>query len=257
MIGGGNPSLGPANSVDSFSSFVKKAYMMIIVSILLAIYEWHFIRAYFRYDISKYATVFMLLGFILVTLFHAIPKIRYGYPTNYFFMIVTQELMIMATGSMFAQASFEYLILHTLFSLFIFICLMIIGATLQRNFSVDPFYFLTIIFINFMIVIILIYFHLTLGNSNSIILINFIIMYSLAAVLIYHSMVLHCEESDLHDEDFMLMGLLLFVDYICLFTFGILLLPKLVKKARNYCFCVGDTMNKEPQEMKVLIPEDW
>lgn len=257
MIGGVNHSRGSASSVDSFASFVKKTYMMIIVSILLAIYEWHFIRAYFRYDISKYATLIMFFAFLLVSIFHAIPKIRYGYPTNYFFMIVTQELMIMATGTLFAQASFEYLILHTLFSLFIFICLMIIGATLQRNFRVNPFCFLTIIFINFMIVIILIYFHLTLGSSNSIIIINFITMYSLFAVLIYHSMVLHCEENNLHDEDFMLMGLLLFVDYICLFTFGILLLPKLVKKARNYCFCVGDTMNKEPQEMRVLIPADW
>lgn len=165
-------------------------------------------------------------------------------------MIVTQELMILATGSMFTQASFEYLILHTLFSLFIFICLIIIGVTLQRNFSVNSFSFLTIIFINFMIVIILIYFHLTLGTAISIIIINFITMYSLFAVVIYHAMVLHCEESVLHDENYMLMGLLLFVDYVCLCTFGILFLPKMIKKTRNYCFCIGDDA---PQEMKVLI----
>lgn len=239
MIGEGNYSLHTLE--NPFASFVKKTYMLTIVSILLAIYEWHFIRAYFRYDVSKYATSLMFLAFILVSMFHAIPKIRYGYPTNYFFMIVTQELMILATGAMFTQASFEYLIFHTLFTLFVFICLMIIGATLQRNFSVDPFTFLTIIFINFMIVIILIYCHLTLGTAKSIIIINFITMYSLFAVVIYHAMVLHCEESVLHDENYMLMGLLLFVDYICLFTFGILFTPQMVKKARNYCFCIGDT----------------
>lgn len=232
---------------DSFPSFVKKSYILTIVSIITAIYEWHFFRAYVRYDISKYSILLMMIAFILTGFFHAIPKIRIIYPANYFFMLITQELMILATASMFSQASFKYLILHTLLSLFIFICLMIIGEILQRNFSTDPFCITTVIFMNFMIVIMLIYFHLTLGTANAIIIINFITMYTLFAVITYHSMVLHKEESTLHDEDYMLMGLLLFVDYICLFTFGILFNRELVEKTQHYCFCIEDTMDVNPK----------
>lgn len=242
MIAGGNISPG-YETTDSFSRFVKKSYILTIVSIVTAIYEWHFLRAYVRYDVSKYSALLMMIAFILTGFFHAIPKIRIIYPANYFFMLTTQELMILAAAAMFIQASFNYLIIHTLLSLFIFICLMIIGEVLQRNFKTDPFRFTTIVFINFMTVTLLIYFHLTMGNASAIIIINFITLYTLFAVLIYHSMVLHNEESTLHDEDYMLMGLLLFVDYICLFTIGILFNREMVEKSRNYCFC-GDAMDE-------------
>jgi len=202
---------------------------------LTAIFQWYFVVAYIRIDLSEYSTSIMMVGFLMVTVFHSAPSLRHVYPYNYFFMLITAELLILGAGTLTMKSNLRLLISLTLGTLFVFMCLMIMGAILQRSIEVNPFCVLTTFFFSFMSVSMLIYVHITLETPMALMVSNFIIIYAILGVVIFHSMVVHNGQSRLYHDDYLLLGLLLFVDFICLFVVGLMYISGSFKKSKYTC----------------------
>ncbi|KAL7739217.1 hypothetical protein ACLKA6_015076 [Drosophila palustris] len=206
--------------LENSAIVIKKTYTLTCCFILTAVFQWYFVVAYIHTDLSGYSSLLMMVGFFFVTIFHSAPSLRHVYPYNYFFMFSTAELLILGAGTLSMESSLKLLISLTLSALFVFMCLMVMGASLQRNFEVNPFCAVTTFFFGFMSTSMLIYFHITLGTPLALMVCNFIIIYAIFGVAIYHSMVVHNGQSRLYHDDYFLLGLLLFVDFICLFVVG-------------------------------------
>lgn len=117
-------------------------------------------------------------------------------------------------------------------SLFVFICLMILGAILQKSIKMNPFCAVTTLFFSFMCLSMMIYFHIILNTPIALMVSNFIVVYSIVGVVIYHSMVLHNGQSRLYHDDYFLLGMLFFVDFICLFVVGMIYINGNFKKTQ-------------------------
>lgn len=74
---------------------IKKTYTLTCIFILTSIFQWYFVVAYIRTDLSGYSATLMLTAFVLVTIFHSVPSLRRVYPYNYIFMLITSELLIL------------------------------------------------------------------------------------------------------------------------------------------------------------------
>ncbi|KRG00209.1 uncharacterized protein Dwil_GK26966 [Drosophila willistoni] len=171
---------------------------------------------------SRWSTVLIMSAFLLVTVFHSLSPLRYVYPYNYILMLIITELMILGTGAMCSIQSLELMVAVIAIIFFIWICLVAFGAVVHQYVQLNPLCFLTIIFLSFMATVMLIYMQLVLDTQTVLHLCRILVCYSIVAVIIYHSAILHSSEASLFQEDYILSGLLLFVDYICLFILGIM-----------------------------------
>ncbi|XP_034472216.1 uncharacterized protein LOC117779967 [Drosophila innubila] len=225
------------NDLDLATSaiVIKKTYTLTCIFILTAVFQWYFVVAYIRVDLSGYSTSFMMMGFLFVTIFHSVPSLRHVYPYNYVFMLITAELLILGAGTLSMKSSLRLLISLTLSTLFVFMCLIIMGAILQKSIEVNPFCAVTTFFFSFMSISMMIYFHITLETPMVLMVSNFIVVYAILGVVIFHSMVVHNGQSRLYHDDYFLMGLLLFVDFICIFVVGMIYVIGNFKKPQYLC----------------------
>ncbi|XP_034474880.1 uncharacterized protein LOC117782062 [Drosophila innubila] len=169
-------------------NITKNTYILTGCFIMIAIVQWYAVQSYFHNDFIRWSTPMMMIAFLMVTIFHTWPSLRHGFPFNLIFVIATLEMMILGAGLMCANLEREVLLSVIAASAFYLLLMILIGIILQENMDANPFCFLTSFFLCMMI-----------------------------TMIIYHSMVVKSGQLHLFEDDFILMGLLFCVDFICLF----------------------------------------
>lgn len=220
------------------TSIVKKTIVLASVLIFAAGFQWCIMQAFFDEHLIHWRTPMMILSLMLTSIFLAVPKLHTLSFVSVVYMIVTVELLIFGVGLLAVTLGFITLSFIIVCSSFYFYVLIIASAHLETtHHDPNPFCFLTIFYLNFTLMVMIVYMELHDDPKLMLSLGLLIILYTITAMLIYHSMVVRSAMTIDNKDDYFHMGILYFVDYVCIFLLNAMLFQIDDHKSVNLQFC--------------------
>lgn len=220
------------------TGIVKKTNVLATVLIFAASFQWCIMQPFFHEDLIYWRTPTMILSLTLISIFLAVPNLRTFRILTVIYMIVAVELLILGVGLLGVTFGFITLCYMIVCSIFYFYLLIAVSAILETtNMDPNPFCFLTIFFLNFILVVMMVYMELH-DNPKLILWLGLlVIFYTITAMLIYHSMVVRSPTISDNKDKYLHMGILYFVDYVCIFLLTAMLFQIDDQKSINLKFC--------------------
>lgn len=220
------------------TSIVKKTNVLATVLIFAASFQWCIMQPFFDADILYWRTPIIILSLTLISIFLAVPNLRIFRILGVIYMIVTVELLILGVGLLGVTFGFSTLSFMIVCSIFYFYVLIAVSAQLETtDIDPNPFCFLTIFYLNFILVVIMVYMELHDNPRVMLSLGLLIIFYTITAMLIYHSIVVRSQTISDNKDEYFHMGILYFVDYICIFLLTAMIFQIDDQKSINLKFC--------------------
>lgn len=220
------------------TSIVKKTIVLASVLIFAASFQWCIMQAFFDGNLIYWRTPMMILSLVLLSIFLAVPQLHSFRLFSVIYMIVTVELLIFGVGLLAVTFGFITLSFMIVCSSFYFYVMIVASAHLDTTHNdPNPFCFLTIFHLNFAFLVMIVYMELHDDPKLMLSMGLLINLYTITAMLIYHSMVVRSGMTRDKEDDYFHMGILYFVDYVCIFLLTAMLFQIDDHKSVNLKIC--------------------
>lgn len=222
---------------SSRTCVVKKTNILAILLIFVASFQWCIMQVCFDGNLTKWRTPTVVGSFILIILFLLIKSLNTLRIFNIIYIGVTLELLILGTGLFGVTFDLMTLCSMIITAFVYFYFLVIISSYFDSIFDLNPFVFLTTFFLNFIFMVFLIYMVLAEDPKLMLSLGRLVIVYTVTAMTVYHSVVAHRPTVWYSEVNYLRMGMLFFIDYICIFLLTVVYLQNDDQKSINLRFC--------------------
>lgn len=223
---------------DQYGTYIiKKTNILAAALIFVASFQWCIMQSFFNENLTKWRTPTIMLSFIFIIVFLMIANLHTIPFFNIIYMAITMELLIFGIGLLAVTFDIITLCLMIISSFFYFYFWVIYSTYFESLFQLNPFCFLTTFFLNLNLMVIMIYMQLPEYPQLMLSLGRLVILYTTTAMTVYHSVIVYRPIQWYSEVHYHRMGMLLFIDYVCIFLLAVVYMQNDTHMSINLHFC--------------------